>query len=185
MADINKSMEILKFLEHSNRNDKLLHYNKGEDGYTFFGIYEVAHPKWRGWTIIKRYLLIEPDIKKCSVILSNVTDLMIEVEKFYKSNFWDKAKLDLVNSQKIADEIFIFGVNTGMQVAIKKAQQLIGVTADGVVGPMTLKALNDFDESIFDLKFDELEKEYYDAIIKTKPYLLKNKQGWYNRADTV
>lgn len=184
MADINKSMEILKFVEHSNRNDKLLHYNDGEYGCTFFGIYEAAHPKWRGWAIIKRYLLIEPDIKKCSVILSNVTDLMIEVEKFYKSNFWDKAKLDLVNSQKIADEIFIFGVNVGMGVAIKKAQQLVGVTADVVVGPMTLKALNSFNEQMFDIVFDEKEKEYY-SMLAEKPNFKKYKEGWYNRADTV
>ena len=184
MADINKSMSLLKLVEHSNRNDKLLHYNDGEDGYTFFGIYEAAHPNWEGWRIVKRYLLIEPDVKKCSVILSNNIELDLMVQNFYKKEFWDKSKLDLVDSQKIADEIFIFGVNVGMPVAIKKAQELVGVVADGIVGPITIKALNDFDEDKFDIEFDEEEKEHY-SILAEKPHLKKYKEGWYNRADTV
>lgn len=184
MADIKKSMELLKFVEHSNRNDKLLHYNEGEDGYTYFGIYEAAHPNWKGWRIVKSYLINTPDIKQCSKILANVSDLNALVYGFYKKNFWDIAKLDEVDNQKIADEIFIFGVNVGMEVAIKKAQELVGVVADGDVGPKTLKALNEFDVNSFDIQFDEKEKEYYD-ILARKPHLKQYKDGWYNRAQFV
>ena len=31
------AMDILKEVEHSNKNDKLLHKNAGENGLTFFG----------------------------------------------------------------------------------------------------------------------------------------------------
>ena len=38
MKRFNKAMEMLKLVEHSNRNDKLLHKNEGENGLTYFGI---------------------------------------------------------------------------------------------------------------------------------------------------
>ena len=91
MANIKLSMELLKQVEHSGRTDKLLHRNKGEDGLTFYGIYEVAHPNWKGWDIVKRYLVFTPDIKQCSKILANVEDLYVLVCDFYKKKFWNKA----------------------------------------------------------------------------------------------
>lgn len=185
MTSIEKSMQLLRQLEFSNDNTKLLHKNKFEDGLTYYGIYQSAHPSWRGWKIINQYLANEPDLKKCSLILANVSDLNKLVLDFYKREFWDKAQLDLVDSQKIADEIFLFGVNVGMRTSIKMAQRLANVLVDGIVGQKTINALNGFNESIFDMKFDELEKKHYDKIIESKPYLSINKKGWYNRADYI
>lgn len=182
MASFEKSMELIKFLEFSNRDDKILHQNRYEDGLTFYGIYEKYSKDWSGWRIIKRYLEIEPDIKKCSVILAGNKELINMAFNWIKNKFWDKAKLDDVVSQKIADEIFLFGFNTGMSVAIKKAQKMVNVKQDGVVGEQTLKAINIYDENIFDFEFDEEEIKYYDAVIKAKPYLGINQKGWYKRA---
>ena len=44
MAKIENSMLLLATLEHSNREDKVLHKNKHENGLTFWGIYESMHP---------------------------------------------------------------------------------------------------------------------------------------------
>lgn len=185
MADIRKAIEILKLVEHSNRNDKLLHKNKGENGLTFFGIYEGAHPDWKGWNIIKRYLEFTPDIKQCSKILANVTDLNKLVCEFYKEEFWDKARLDEINSQKIADEIFIFGVNASMKVAVIKAQFLVDAKPDGVLGNKTIDLLNNYDENIFDILFDEEEVKYYDKLIALHDKFKVNEAGWHNRARAV
>lgn len=185
MADIRKSMELLKKVEHSNRNEKLLHKNKGETGLTFFGIYETAHPNWEGWRTVKGYLDFTTDIRECSKILSNVTDLYDLVVKFYKENFWDKAKLDKVNSQKIADEIFIFGVNVGMKTAAIKAQFLVDTVPDGKIGSKTIEALNKFDENKFDILFDEQEIKYYDKLIRLHEKFKINEAGWHNRARAV
>lgn len=185
MADIKLSMELLKQVEHSGKTDKLLHKNKGEIGLTFFGIYEGAHPNWKGWSIIKRYLEFTPDIKQCSKILANVTDLYALVCDFYKEEFWDKARLDEVKSQKIADEIFIFGVNVGMKTAIIKAQFLIDAKPDGVLGSKTIALLNKYDEDKFDVLFDEEEIKYYDKLIKLHSKFKINEAGWHNRAKAV
>ena len=179
------AMDILKEVEHSNRNDKLLHKNAGENGLTFFGIYQSAHPNLKMWKTINRYLEIEPNLAKCSLILSNVGDLKDEVYNFYKKEFWDKMQLDKVDSGHICNEMFIFGVNVGYITCIKETQKLLGVTADGIIGSITLGKLNAYDVVKFDKEFDKIEMAYYERIAKAKPHLAINLKGWFNRAVRV
>ena len=185
MNKFNKAMEILKLVEHSNRNDKLLHKNEGENGLTYFGIYQSAHPKLNMWKTIESYLKLESDIKKCSVILSNVSDLTGEVYRFYKQEFWDKMGLDKVNSGHICNEMFIFGVNVNWDKCNKEVQKMIGVKDDGIIGDKTIAKINEVDEEWFDKEFDKVEMEYYERIVEQKPYLAKNLKGWFNRSLVV
>ncbi|NPA84362.1 MAG: hypothetical protein GXO38_07805 [Epsilonproteobacteria bacterium] len=50
-----------------------------------------------------------------------------EVRRIYKEEYWDRARLDEVKDQKIAEEIFVFGVNARMDRAIKLVQKIVGV----------------------------------------------------------
>ncbi|NCD11056.1 MAG: peptidoglycan domain protein [Epsilonproteobacteria bacterium] len=185
MADIKNALPILYKAEFS-RPENALHVNKTETGYTFMGIYQTAHPTWSGWGIVRDKLKqYGGDIKLASSMLYDNEKMRELVEFFYKRNFWDRAKLDRVNSQHIANEIFIFGVVADMPPAIKKAQQLVGVTADGNVGEKTLTALNSFDEKAFDLAFDEKEIEYFKTVISLKPEKEVFLKGWINRAHLV
>ena len=185
MSKFNKAMEILKLVEHSNRNDKLLHKNEGENGLTYFGIYQSAHPRLNMWKTIESYLKIEPDIKKCSIILSNVSDLTGEVYRFYKQEFWNKMGLDKVNSGHICNEMFIFGVNVNWDKCNKEVQKMIGVKDDGIIGDKTITKINEVDEEWFDKEFDKVEMAYYERIVEQKPHLAKNLKGWFNRSLVV
>ena len=182
MAKIDEAMKILSWLEHSNDNTRVLHKNKGELGLTFYGIYQSAHPTLSLWNTINQTLKKEPNIKKVSALLMKDSALLRQVNIFYKREFWDKMRLDEVNSQQIANEIFIFGANVHWKVALKEAQKLIGVTADGIIGSQTLRALNSYDENLFDRKFDDVEIAYYEQIVKNKPHLAHNLRGWITRA---
>lgn len=185
MADLIKSMEMLSFVEHNNNSSEVLHKNKGETGLTFFGIYQTAHPTLSIWNTINSYLKIEPDLKKCGKALVNNREIMQIVYSFYKREFWDKMKLDLVNSQKIADEMFIFGVNTHWKTSAKAAQTIIGFNGndvDGFIGSKSLERLNKFDEKMFDIEFDKYEILHYEDICRRKPHLKVNLKGWKNRA---
>ena len=187
MADFKSAMKKLNKLEFSSPRN-YLHYNRGEKGYTVGGIYEKAHPRWMGWHIVYKALRKYGSMAKASEPLYQDTTLRKKVNGFYKHRFWDVAKLDFVDSQIIADEIFIFGVNVGMRKAIKKAQKLVGVKADGWVGAITLKALNEFDESQFSIEFDKIEIAYYHflAYFSKKHKTLKRfYRGWVNRARFV
>lgn len=181
MADIEKAMKILMGLEFSNP-ENALHKNPTESGYTYMGIYQKAHPKWIGWSIINEYLGIYKNIKIASKNLYENEALTRLVNLFYKKMFWDKANLDSITSQKIADEIFIFGVNAGMPIAIKTAQRLVKINPDGDVGEKTINILNNFDENVFDSGYDLLEQKHYDMLIERNPKLKIYANGWRNRS---
>ena len=149
------------------------------------GIYQKAHPNSRIWKELKKYQEIETDTKKLSQLLCNNVTAMQEVKNIYRQKYWNRAKLYDVQSQKIAEEIFVFGVNAGCERAIKKAQEIVGVKADAIVGPKTLAALNSFDEDLFDVMFDVEEVKYYKELIKNNERFARFERGWVNRAKAV
>jgi lysozyme family protein len=137
MADYKKAMKEILGAEFSSSSNAL-HKNKTEDGYTYMGIYQSAHPDWIGWDLILKQIYRFGDIKTASIELYNNESLTDLVYLFYKEKFWDKAQLDVVK-QQVAEEIFMFGVNAGMQEAVRFAQMVSGIEPkyiDGKVGPM-------------------------------------------------
>jgi len=184
MADIKESFKILMGMEFSSPKDAL-EKNETENGYTFMGIYQVAHPQWEGWKLVREALSkYNNDRKLASQMLYENPVMQESVYAFYKKTFWDVAKLDMI-SQRKADEIFLFGVNAGMSTAIKLAQLLVGIEADGAVGPKSIKAFNSFSDDEFDTGYDVLEKRHYAAIIERNPAKKIFANGWRNRADAV
>lgn len=58
----------------------------------------------------------------------------------YKAEYWDAARCDDLPGA-IAVAVFDSAVNQGVGVAIRLLQKAAGVTADGVIGPKTLAAV--------------------------------------------
>jgi lysozyme family protein len=96
-------------------------------GQTYAGIARNANPDWAGWQFIDRK------------DFGSATQL---VREFYKVNFWDRVRGDELTNQAIAETIFNFAVNTGVGVASKLAQLIVGVTPDGAIGAKTIERLN-------------------------------------------
>ena len=180
-----RHLDMIKAVEFSNNNSKLLHKNELEDGFTYFGIYEKAHPNWMGWFIIKRYLKNIPNIRACSSVLANVSDLNELVIKFYKDEFFDRLKLDLVNSERKQLEVLCFAMNVGIKPAVKVIQKLLGVKQDGIIGIITIAHLNAYNEELFDKLFDEKEIEFYEDLVINKPRFKRYINGWINRANYI
>lgn len=181
MAQIQEAFKKVLSLEF-NSPANALHYNSTEKGYTFMGIYEVAHPKWEGWSIIKQVLLAEPIMAKASSILYYNENLNKLVLKFYKDNFWDKMRLDEVQAQHTAEELFIFAVNAGIPSAVKAAQSVIGTLSDGILGSKTIQALNAFDVNKFSIEYDKAEIKHYELLVQKNPNFKIYMNGWRNRA---
>lgn len=184
MANFNEAFEILMRLEF-NSPSNALHLNKTEHGLTYMGIYEGAHPAWQGWTMIKQALRAFGNIDDASRALYRNVELSADVKAFYKAKFWDAMRLDEISSQHSANEIFIFGVNAGCKEAVKLAQRVVGVQADGVVGQATINALNFYDEAKFDKEYDRGEIAFYNKIIEINPAKRIFANGWRNRAEAV
>ncbi len=184
MADFKKAMDLFLEAEISNNPKKSLHKNDGENGLTYMGIYQSAHPTWFRWGYIKTVLeKHNGDKVEASIELYQDKSLTQDVYDFMKKEFWDKMKLDRVTSQKIAEELFIFGTNANIKAGVKMAQRLVGVDDDGIVGNRTIVALNAFDEKVFDKEYDALEKAYYMNLIYLRPELEINEKGWINRSE--
>lgn len=184
MAIIREAFDKMLKLEF-NSPKNALHWNKGETGWTYMGIYETAHPDWSGWRIIKNTVTTHEDIEKASAELYNNPQLRSLVEMFYEEKFWKPMKLDQVTSQKIAEEMFVMGVNAGTKVAIRLAQRVVGAKDDGVIGPMTITALNKCDEKMFDKEYDAMEIAHYNMLAEKNPNFKKFLKGWHNRAVAV
>ena len=74
----------------------------------------------------------------------DMKELTVEdVAPIYKKGYWDKMKGDeLPNGLDLC--VFDFGVNAGPGRAAKYLQTMIGTTPDGGIGPMTLKAVDEY-----------------------------------------
>ncbi len=174
-----KSFDEMLNLELSSPYNAL-HFNKGESGYTFMGIYEGAHPSWKGWELVYRTLELYKDLRKASYECYQNVFLTDLVKEFYKANFWDKLRLDEVKSEKIADLIFKFAVNVGIKRAVRYAQMVANVRIDGIVGANTINALNTLDSGYFEERYKAEFIKFYERLAKDNyyKYFLK---GWQNR----
>lgn len=187
MANFYDAFLKFKGIEFS-RADNILHKNAGENGLTFYGIYQSAHPLWSGWNRVVSYLMTHSyDRKRASIVASQDEVLRQEVMYFYYMNFWLPLRLDEIESQKVAEEMFFFYVNIGdKKKVVRYAQSIAGVVVDGAIGPKTVKALNDVSEATFDKEYDRKEISHYKRLVRYNPnrfgIFLK---GWINRARII
>ena len=185
MANFDASYEKMLKLEFSSASNAL-HKNPGESGLTFMGIYESAHPKWTGWSVIKSILKTYEVMELASRECYKNGLLRQMVKEFYKAKFWDSAKLDSVLPYEQAQLIFCFGVNIGVKKAVQIAQRIVGVSDDGIVGKNTLKALNSYSP----LKFSEAYKlamaNYYRGLVDKNPKRYAQfLRGWLRRIENT
>lgn len=65
------------------------------------------------------------------------------VESIYKRQYWDKVKADQM-PKSVRYPLFDYAVNSGPGAAARALQRVLGVTDDGVIGPMTIAAANSY-----------------------------------------
>jgi lysozyme family protein len=74
------------------------------------------------------------------------------VKPVYKKNYWDKVRGDQLPSG-VDYAVFDYAVNSGPGRAARALQRVVGATADGAIGPLTLAKVEDFNprELVLDL----------------------------------
>jgi len=163
MADFEKAYEKTLAKE----GGYVLHAVKGDrGGQTYAGIARNANPKWPGWIVIDRGQEPEADL----------------VRHFYLVNYWRPIRGDDIARQEIADSLFDFAVNAGVKTAVKLAQIVCGVTADGAVGPKTLQAINALQVDYFRASFALAKIARYRDIVAKDRTQMKFLLGWLNRS---
>jgi lysozyme family protein len=110
----------------------------------------------------------------------DIRNLTVEgATEIYHRDFW---KFDGINDQDIATKLFDAFVNMGA-AAIRLMQRLVNVTQDGQYGPMTEKAINQYDPGMLLIHYRESLCIYYQELVQKNPKLGKFLTGWLKRAN--
>lgn len=147
-------------------------------GHTKYGIADAADGKKDGMADLDRDG--QPDIA--------IRDLTpAHTELFYRANYWLPARCDRVDSvcPLIAIALFDGAVHHGPSRSVRQLQQALGILADGVLGPQTLRVLaaktgRDGGRALL-LGLLEVRASYMLGIVRKDPSQWANAWGWVNR----
>lgn len=142
---------------------------------------------------------ITEEVARAHGYTGDMRELPLELAKvIYKKSYWDIARLDEVDSQLIAENIFDCNVNCGAKIGGKLLQESLNILnidpsgrqmypeiyVDGVVGPQTLQVLiqalrarQDM-ESLIIVMFNCLRAVRYVDIVRSRPTSKKFLIGW-------
>ena len=168
MADFAKAVDITLGLEGGHVDDP--HDYGGE---TKFGISKRSYPHL--------------DIVKLSVE---------DAKDIYKRDYWDKLRLDDVTSQAVAEEVFDTAVNCGWNKAGQMLQSSINLfllgletaslDVDGLVGPVTLKALrvvtrSEKNKDVLLKLLNGFQLTHYINLVERDPRYHRFMKGWISK----
>lgn len=98
-----------------------------------------------------------------------------------KTYYWDRWQADRIRDQSIAN-ILVDWVWASGAYGIRIPQQILDVTADGIVGKNTLAALHSYtpQAELFG-RIKQARFEYINRICTSRPANQKFRKGWENR----
>lgn len=136
-------------------------------GPTNFGITIRTLSKWRGHDVTVE------DVK-------NLTE--DEAKDIYNSEYVLRPGFDKIPESMLKSNLIDFGVNSGPKTAIMNLQTLLGVRADGLLGPTTLAAIEQV--NLKDLNNELVKRRVltYARIVQNSPKKLVFLYGWLKRA---
>lgn len=100
----------------------------------------------------------------------------------YCEDFWVPLCADQIVKQIVANVLFDFAVNTGRRRAIKLMQQILCVTIDGMIGPITIGAINSADGEKTAMQYTLQRIQFYADLASRRKSQRKFLSGWINRA---
>jgi len=103
-----------------------------------------------------------------------------DVKPLYKRDYWDAVRGDDLPAG-VDYAVFDFAINAGPAAARKMIQKALGVTADGSIGPATMKAIQDADGKDLLEKFSHSKEAFYKSLSTFPTY----GKGWLKRVADV
>jgi lysozyme family protein len=103
---------------------------------------------------------------------------------FYK-DYWRKS-----SASKLPDPVYVSYfdsvVNTGLGRANKILQQALNVKQDGKIGPITLKAINDYKDPVkLAIAVADSRQSFYERLTKNRPQFKSFIRGWTRRTKAL
>ena len=108
-----------------------------------------------------------------------------EFEYILKAIYWDSCRGDDIESQSVANAIVDWAWHSGVSTAVKEVQKILGVTADGVIGNVTLAAINSYSPLPLFGQIQQARKVYLNRICNARPANNKFIKGWLRRVENL
>jgi lysozyme family protein len=116
------------------------------------------------------------------VSVSDAQALDIETaKKIYNNLFWSGKGFDKIASDAFAAVLFDQCVLGGMYAAITRLQTVLGLKADGLLGPQTLAAINSHDGKALGFKFIRASMHFYTRLAAYRSTQAEFLEGWIDR----
>ena len=93
--------------------------------------------------------------------IKNLT--LVQAKQIYKRDWWDKINADQIESALVF-QVWDFAINAGMGTAKRKLQLAVGVLDDGIIGNLTIQAINKAELNDILLKFNAERLKYYTSL---------------------
>jgi len=103
-----------------------------------------------------------------------------DVKPLYKKDYWDAVRGDDLPAG-VDYAVFDFAINAGPAAARKMIQKALGVTADGSIGPATIKAIQEAEGKDLLDKFSHSKEAFYKSLPTFQTY----GKGWLKRVADV
>lgn len=110
--------------------------------------------------------------------LRNISDA--ELQEIYRSLYWNLAACDRLPTG-LDLVVFDMAVNAGPGRAARMLQGILGVPADGAIGPKTLAAVGSHPATELVRKFSEARENFYKGLSTFATF----GKGWLRRTDEV
>lgn len=102
-------------------------------------------------------------------------------------------KFESIPDKSLQHQVIDFGVPSGPDTSARVLQQLVGVNADGRIGPKTIDAINNYPDGVLfgvpvpgsvllNLAFRDARIMFYATLAKRRPKDLRFLLGWIKRA---
>lgn len=102
----------------------------------------------------------------------------------FHKKFYDKIKADGIENDYVCIMVLDMCWMSGVRTAIRKIQRCLRIMDDGIVGPVTLNALNSNPKEVFEnLKY--MRQCWYESIVMNQPKKKKFLKGWLNRLNSI
>lgn len=114
--------------------------------------------------------------------LRNISDE--DVAAIYRKLYWDECLGDAV-ADGLDFALFDAAVNTGPREASRLLQRVVGAPVDGVLGPKSIAAVNDYVAAQGLPKLIDAYTDARQAYYRLLPTYVHFGEGWRKRADAV
>jgi len=100
-----------------------------------------------------------------------------------KRGYWDRWKADQINNQSVAEQLVDWVWGSGVW-GIKLPQHILNVTPDGIVGPKTIEAVNNYNQKDLHFLIKQNRIIFINGIVQRDKSQMRFYKGWMNRINS-